>query len=236
MNLGYARGKQIKQQIDYLEDQAVEEIFVDKTMNYDVIYDSKSEYQRLLDYAEIGDCLVIASLQVLSRDYLQLLKCLDQLEELELDLMVVTSPELTLIEWREVLTWVARNDRVLHPRLLKLNLSKDENKEAKDQYSLFKSDEETKQLYWSMFWQIAGKNKIRQVAQQNGVPIEMAYRVLQDFKRVKAAVILSICFLFSIVTIKIAETFTDSILVQIIICVVTTLLILYNTLVDSEQI
>ena len=235
VNLGYVRGKRIQQQIDFLGDSGVEEFFIDDTMSYDILYDSESNYQRLLDYAQVDDCIVIVSLEVLSRDYVQLLKYLDEIEELELELMILTSPNLTLIEWKEIINWVSRNDRLLHPRLIKLNLSKSQKLTRQD-YPLLKGDKEAKELYWSMFWQLAGKNKVRQVAKKNGVPIETAYSVLQDFKRIKTAVILAMCFLFSIATIKLAETFSDNIFIQIIICVVTTLLILYNTLSDSEQI
>lgn len=232
MNLGYVRGKRIQQQIDFLEDSGVEEIFIDDTLSYDIINDSESDYQRLLNYAQNDDCIVIVSLEVLSRDYVQLLKYLDEVEALELELMVLTSPDLTLLEWKEILSWVLRNDRLIHPKLFKLNIRKNNSQE----YTLLKSDKEGKDLYWTIFWQLAGKNKVRQVAKNNGVPIETAYSILQDFKRVKTAFILAICFLFSIGTIKLAETLSDNIFTQIIICIVTTLLILYNTLSDSEQI
>lgn len=232
MNLGYVRGKKIQQQITSLENNGIEEIFIDDTLSYEVLYDPESDYQRLLDYAQTDDCIVIVSLEVLSRDYTQILKYLDEIDALGLELMILTSPNLTLIEWKEVVNWVLRNDRFIHPRLVKLNLGKNNIKS----YPLLKGDKEAKDLYWSMFWQLAGKSKVRQVAKENSVPIETAYSVLQDFKKIKTALILAICFLFSIGTLKLAETFSDNIVIQIMICVVTTLLILYNTLSDSDQI
>ena len=235
MNLGYARGKKIQQQINFLEDNEVEEFFVDDTLSYEVLKDSNSNYQRLLEYAEVDDCVIITSFEVLSRDYFQILSYLDELEALKLEIIVLTSPDLTLIEWQDLFKWVSRNDQLLHPRLIKLNLNNNKNNSIKE-YSILKADKEAKDLYWSMFGQLAGKNKVRYVAQKNGVPIETAYSVLQDFKRIKTSLILAACFLFSIATIKLAETFSDNIFIQIVICVVTTLLILYNTLSDNDQI
>jgi len=234
MNLGYARGNKLNKQLDFLEAYEVDEIFSDGAQKYDVFQNPESDYQRLLDYTESGDCLVIAFLEVISRDYQKLLRFLDELEELELDLVVLTSPELTLLEWREVLFWVNRNDQLLHPRLIKLKLKqeKDRNKET---YSVFSRDPDAKKLYRDVMWQLLGKRKLREISEQKGVPIETIHRIQQEFKRIKLAVVLAVCFFLAIATIKITESFSDNLLIQIAVCIITTLVILYNTLADSEQ-
>ncbi|MBO0423714.1 recombinase family protein [Enterococcus plantarum] len=234
MNIGYARGNKLNQQFDVLESYELDEIFSDDNHSYDVFQDPDSDYQRLLDYTEPGDCLVIAFLEVISRDYQQLLVFFNELEDLELDLIVLTSPELTLNDWREVLSWVSRNDQLLHPRLIKLNL-KPGKKQTKETYSVFTRNAEAKRLYRDVMWQLVGKNKLRTIAKQKGVPVETVYRIQQEFKRVKLAVILAMCFFLTIATIKITENFSDNILIQIVVCVVSTVVILYNTLSDSEQ-
>ncbi|MBO0472384.1 hypothetical protein IGL98_002841 [Enterococcus sp. DIV0840] len=234
MNLGYARGNKLNQQFDFLEAYELEEIFSDVDHNYEILQDPESDYQRLLNYTEPGDCLVIAFLEVISRDYQQLLEFLNELEDLELDLVVLTSLELTLNDWREVLSWVNRNDQLLHPRLIKLKLKQEKN-QNKETYSVFSRDSEAKKLYRDVMWQLVGKSKLRTIAKQKGVPVETIYRIQQEFKRVKLAVVLAICFFLAIATIKITENFSDNILIQIVVCVVSTLVILYNTLSDSEQ-
>ncbi|MGX7203248.1 hypothetical protein BCR22_12185 [Enterococcus plantarum] len=234
MNIGYARGNKLNQQFDVLESYELDEIFSDDNHSYDVFQDPDSNYQRLLDYTEPGDCLVIAFLEVISRDYQQLLVFFNELEDLELDLIVLTSPELTLNDWREVLSWVSRNDQLLHPRLIKLNL-KPGKKQTKETYSVFTRNAEAKRIYRDVMWQLVGKNKLRTIAKQKGVPVETVYRIQQEFKRVKLAVILAMCFFLTIATIKITENFSDNILIQIVVCVVSTVVILYNTLSDSEQ-
>ncbi|EOL47712.1 recombinase family protein [Enterococcus caccae] len=233
MNLGYAHGNRLNQQFDFLEDYEVEEIFSDDTQSYGVFQDPESDYQRMLDYTEPGDCIVIAFLEVISRDYQVLLKFFNELEDLELDLIVLTSPELTLLEWREVLLWIDRNDRLVHPRLIKLKL-KQEKSRNKETYSAFSKDSEAKRLYRGVMWQLLGKQKLRTIAEQKGVPIETIYRIQQEFKRVKLAGILAICFFLAIATLKITENFSDNLWIQIVVCVVTTLAILYNTLADDE--
>lgn len=234
MNLGYVHGNRLNQQFDFLETYQVEEIFSDGAKNYDVFQDPESDYQRLLNYTEPGDCLVISFLEVISRDYQKLLRFLDEIEDLELDLIVLTSPELTLTDWREVLFWVNRNEQLLHPKLIKVKVKKERNQDM-ETYSIFSKDAEAKQLYREVIGQLIGKRKLRKIAEQKGVPIETVYRIQQEFKRLKLAMILAICFFLAIATIKITENFSDSLWIQIVVCVVTTLAILYNTLVDSEQ-
>lgn len=234
MNLGYAHGNKLNQQFYFLEAYELEEIFSDDDHGYEVLQDPESGYQRLLNYTEPGDCIVIAFLEAISRDYHQLLEFLNELEELELDLVVLTSPELTLDDWREVLSWVSRNERLLHPRLIKLKLKQEKN-QKKVTYSVFSRDPEAKRLYRDVIWQLIGKSKLRKIAKQKGVPVETIYRIQLEFKRLKLAVILGICFFLAIATIKITENFSDNLLIQIVVCVVSTLVILYNTLSDSEQ-
>lgn len=234
MNIGYARGTRLKQQFDFLENYGVEEIFSDKSQSYEVLQDHESDYQRLLDYTEPGDCLVIAFLEVISRDYQKLLEFFNELDELGLDLVVLTSPELTLVEWREVLLWINKNDRLLHPRLIKLKLKQEKNKN-KETYSVFSRDSEAKQLYWDVLWQLIGKRKLRGIAEQKSVPIETVYRIQQEFKRMKLAGILAICFILTIITLKISENFSDNLWIQIAVCVIATLAILYNVLADNEE-
>ncbi len=233
MNLGYARGNRLNQQFDFLEEYQVDEIFSDDNRSYEVFQDPESDYQRLLDYTEPGDCLVIAFLEVISRDYQILLKFFDELEELGLEVIVLTSPELTLVEWREVLLWIDKNDRLLHPRLIKLKL-KQEKSRNKDTYSVFSKDKDAKQLYRDVMWQLFGKRKLRVIAEQKGVPIETIYRIQQELKRVKLAGILAMCFFLAIATLKITENFSDNLWIQIVVCVSTTIAILYNTLADDE--
>lgn len=234
MNLGYARGNKLNQQFDCLEAYGLEEIFSDDNHGYEVLHEPESDYQNLLNYTEPGDCVVIAFLEVISRDYQQLLGFLNELDDLELDLVVLTSPDLTLNDWREVLSWVSRNDKLLHPRLIKLKLKQEKN-QTKETYSVFSRDPEAKRLYRDVMWQLMGKNKLRKIARQKGVPVETIYQIQQEVKRVKLAVILAICFFLAIATIKITENFSDNLLIQIAVCVVSTLVILYNTLVDSEE-
>ncbi|WP_086445057.1 recombinase family protein [Candidatus Enterococcus lemimoniae] len=233
MNLGYARGNRLNQQFDFLEEYQVDEIFSDDNRSYEVFQDPESDYQRLLDYTEPGDCLVIAFLEVISRDYQILLQFFDELEELGLEVIVLTSPELTLVEWREVLLWIDKNDRLLHPRLIKLKL-KQEKSRNKDTYSVFSKDKDAKQLYRDVMWQLFGKRKLRVIAEQKGVPIETIYRIQQELKRVKLAGILAMCFFLAIATLKITENFSDNLWIQIVVCVNTTIAILYNTLADDE--
>lgn len=233
MNLGYAHGSKLNQQFDFLEEYQVDEIFSDDNRSYEVFQDPESDYQRLLDYTEPGDCLVIAFLEVISRDYQILLKFFDELEELGLEVIVLTSPELTLVEWREVLSWIDKNNRLLHPRLIKLKL-KQEKSRNKDTYSVFSKDKDAKQLYRDVMWQLLGKRKLRVIAEQKGVPIETIYRIQQELKRVKLAGILAMCFFLAIATLKITENFSDNLWIQIVVCVITTIAILYNTLADDE--
>ena len=232
MNLGYARGYQITQQLDMLEDYPVDELFSDGHQEVEALNSPTSEFQALLNFAQPGDHLVIASWEVISRDYRQLLACLDQLETLEVTLDVLNLPQLSIEEWRQIFRWSLRNDRLLHPVLMKAGKERDRSKGA---YSLFSKEPEARKLYREIIWLLVEKNSVRQVAQQKRVPIETTYRIQQELKQIQLAAILVICFLLAIFSIKLAESYFDQLWIQIAICVVVTLIILWNVLIDTEE-
>lgn len=233
MMLGYARGRKMNQQLDRLEGHGIEELFSDEAKDHSVLVDETSEYHNLLNFAESGDKVVIASLEVISRDYQRLLLFLEDLKKLELELIVLNLPIMTLPEWQQFFSWVIRNERLTHPRVIRIGKEKQRNKNS---YSVFSKEPEAKRLYREVMWQLLEKKKLRKIAEEKGIPIESVYRIQQEFKKIKLAIILSICFLLAIGTIKIAENFSDNFWIQFGICIITTLIILYNTLSDSGEI
>lgn len=232
MNLGYARGYQFSQQLDLLEDYPVDEVFSDGHLEAEALFSPVSEFQALLDFSKSGDMLVVSSLEVLSRDYRQLLACLDKLEELEIELEVLNMPQLSLEEWRQVFHWSVRNDRILHPYLVQVGKERDRSKDA---YSLFSKEPEARKLYREVIWLLVEKMSVRQISQRKRIPIETVYRIQQELKQIQLAIILVICFLLAIFSIKLVESYFDHVWIQVLICVVVTLIILWNVLVDSEQ-
>lgn len=232
MNLGYARGYQFTQQLDLLEDYPVDEVFSDGYHEAEALFSLTSEFQALLDFSKSGDMLVVASLDVLSRDYRQLLACLDKLEELEIELEVLNMPELRLEEWRQIFRWSVRNDRILHPYLVQVGKERDRSKDA---YSLFSKEPEARKLYREVIWLLVEKMSVHQISQRKRIPVETVYRIQQELKQIQLAIILVICFLLAIFSIKLVESYFDQIWIQVLICVVVTLIILWNVLVDSEE-
>ncbi|MBO1307841.1 recombinase family protein [Enterococcus sp. 669A] len=232
MNLGYARGYQFTQQLDLLDDYPVDELFSDGHEEAEALFSPMSEFQALLDFSKEGDVVVIASLEVLSRDYRQLLACLDQLEERKLTLEVLSLPQMTLEEWRQILLWSLRNDRLLHPFLVRSGKERDRSKDA---YSLFSKEPEARKLYREVIWLLMEKRTIRQVSKQKRIPLETVYRIQQELKQIQLAIVLVVCFLLAIFSIKLAQSYFDQLWIQVTICIVVTLIILWNVLVDSED-
>ncbi|MEO1770793.1 hypothetical protein JZO67_002746 [Enterococcus sp. 665A] len=232
MNLGYARGSQFNRQLDMLEDYPIEELFSDGNQEIEEIDAPASEFQALLNFAQSGDHLVITSWEVISRDYRQILACLDQLEALELTLDVLTLPHLTVEEWRQIFRWSIHNDRLLHPTLFKLGKERERSKAA---YSLFSKEPEARKLYREIIWLLVEKQTIRQVARQKRVPLETVYRIQQNLKQIQLAIILVLCFLLAIFSIKLAESYFDQLWIQIVICIAVTLFIIWNVLLDTED-
>lgn len=233
MILGYARGYQFTQQLDLLEDYLVDELFTDGHQEAEALFSPASEFQALLDFSKSGDVLVVSSLEVLSRDYRQLLACLDKLEELEIEMEVLNLPKLRLEEWRQIFHWSVRNENILHPRLIQVGK---ERTRSKDAYSLFSKEPEARKLYREVIWLLVEKMSVRQISQRKRIPVETVYRIQQEVKQLQLAIILVICFLLAIVSIKIVESYFDQIWLQVVICVVVTLVILWNVLVDSDEI
>lgn len=232
MKLGYARGGNLNQQLNRLEACGVEELFSDGQQSHEVMKQETSEYQTLLTYAEPGDQLVVGSLDVLSRDYEQLLGYLEEYESLGIQLMVLNQPTLTIDEFRQVFQWSLRNERILYPRLIQLGKEKNRNQ---NHYSIFSKDPDGKRTYRQIMGDLLDKQKMRGIADKHGVPLETVYRINQELERVKLAVVLVICFLLAIVGIKITENISDNVFIQLGVCIIATLVILYNTLADSGE-
>ncbi len=68
------------------------------------------------------------------------------------------------------------------------------------------------------------------------MPIETVYRIQQELRQVQLAIILVICFLLAIFSIKLVESYFDQVWIQVVICILVTLIILWNVLVDSEAV
>lgn len=232
MNLGYARGYQLTQQLDLLEDYLVDELFSDGHEDAEALFSSASEFQGLLDFSKPGDAVVVASFEVLSRDYQQLVECLKQLEQLDVELVVLNMPRLSVIEWQHIFRWAVYNERLLHPQLVKAGKERSRSRSA---YSLFSREPEARKLYREIVWLIVEKLSIRQIAQRKRVPVETVYRIQQQIKQLQLAAVLVICFLLAIFSIKLVESYFDQVWLQVLICVVVTLIILWNVLVDTTK-
>ena len=232
MNLGYARGVQYTQQMDLLEDYPVDELFSDGAEEAMELFSQESEFQALLNYGEAGDCLIVASLEVLSRDYRELLSCLDELEDIGMELEVLNLPALAIEEWRKIFKWTLHNDRLLHPTLMKVGKERERSQKA---YSLFSQEPEARKLYREVFWLLMEKLPLRQISRKKRLPIETVYRIQQEVKQVQLALILVVCFFLAIFSLKLAEFYFDQLWIQVVIVVVVTLVIVWNVLSDSEE-
>lgn len=232
MKLGYARGNHLNQQLDLLEEQGVDELFSDAEIEYDTLNDPSSDFQALLTYAQPGDKLIISSPEVISRDYQQLIAFLNQLEKSGLLLSIVSLPHLTMSEWRDFFSWSLRNERLLHPRLFRLKKEKSRNRNG---YSLFSTNPEAKKMYREIIWLLLEKKPVRAIANRKRVPMETVYRIKQELAQIQLAAILIVCFFLAIFSIKITQMYFDNLWLQILICVVISLIILYNVLVDSRE-
>lgn len=232
MKLGYARGNHLNQQLDLLEEQGVDELFSDAEIEYDTLNDPSSDFQALLTYAQPGDKLIISSPEVISRDYQQLIAFLNQLEKSGLLLSIVSLPHLTMSEWRDFFSWSLRNERLLHPRLFRLKQEKSRNRNG---YSLFSTNPEAKKMYREIIWLLIEKKPVRAIANRKRVPMETVYRIKQELAQIQLAAILIVCFFLAIFSIKITQMYFDNLWLQILICIVISLVILYNVLVDSRE-
>ncbi|MEO1772682.1 hypothetical protein [Candidatus Enterococcus ferrettii] len=219
MIVGYACGYQLDQQIEQLEDYAVEELFVN------------GDFRGLLNFVKAADEVVILSWEVFSRDYRQLLICLNQLEDRAVYLTVLDFPELSMEEWRRIFQWSLRNERLLHPRLIAVG-----SEAKRDQrYSLFSRELEARIIYREVLRSLLAKQPVRQIANYQRLPIETVYRIKQEVGKVQLAGILLVCFLLAIFCLKVVENYFDQIWLQIIICLVMVVIILWNVLADSEE-
>lgn len=228
MRLGYVYGPREQRQQEQLQHSEIDEWFVDQSGS---LLAPGSAFTALLDYGQPGDTVVITSLEVLSRDYHQLIQIMYLLEERGMELDVVLLPLLSLPQWREVFQWSSYNERLMYPRLIQLSREKSTDKQR---YSLFTKDPQAKSLYREIIRMLLEKQSIRQIAYEKRVPIETVYRIRQELSKVQLALTMLACFFIAIFSIKIVEMYFDHLLVQVVICLVLTGVILWNVLSDSQ--
>lgn len=228
MNLGYAQGHQLAEQLEQLADYPVDELFSDGNQEVEALHSPTSEFQALLTFAQPGDHLVLTSWEVLSRDYRQLLACLDRLEELELSFEVLELPQLSSDEWRQLFRWLLRNDRLTHPFALP-------GRKPEGTHSFFTRDSEARKQYRELVGLLRKKQPIRQIAKEKQVPLSTVYHIRQKLERIQLALVLVSCFLLALLSIQLAEGLTSQRWIQLGICLVMTGIILWNVLMDSEE-
>lgn len=229
MRVGYVYGPQASRQQEKIKYSGIDEWFVGESEG---LFSTGSAFMALLDYGQPGDTVVVASLEVLSRDYQLLLQVVDQLEERGMELDVVSFPLLSLSQWRDIFQWSAYNERLLYPRLIQLGREKASDKTY---YSWFTKDPVAKSLYREVVRQLLLKQSIRQIAFEKRVPIETVYRIRQEVSRVQLALTMLACFFLAIFSIKVVEQYFDHLVLQVVICLVLTGVILWNVLSDSQQ-
>lgn len=233
MRLGYVRGEPLVQQIDLIEDSQVNELFIDKQFDAQQLLQEESEFSELLAFSEPGDVMVVADLDIISRDYGQLLQVIEELSARDLQLDVLSLPELQLDEWVSFLSWIRKNERITHPKLVKIRREKERNKKS---YTLFSSDYQSRKLYVEIIKSLFRHHSIKRISKEKRVPIETVFRIKKEVQRIKLATILVMCFLLAIASVKLTQQYFDNILIQIGICVIVTLVIVWNVLSDTSEV
>ncbi len=209
----------------------VSEVVID-TYQKSEVYPDSSRLTRLLDTMAPNDTLVIQSLERVSGSVMTLRSLFTSMNQRSLQLEVLVSPSLTLTNWLEVLEWWQAP--VTRPKNRIISIEKEASLEAKQIRPLAK-DPAYRELYWSIFKEIQQGASLRRTAKRLNVSQGTVLRVKRDRRKLTQTGWLVGTFFVTVVSLNIAQAYSTNWFLQLIICAIATVLIIYLSYSDIRE-
>ncbi len=235
MRIGYNRitnGKEMESDLrSSFSAVDVSEVVID-TYQKSEVYPDKSRLTRLLDTMSPGDTLVIPSLERISESVMTLRDLFTSMSHRSFQLEVLKSPSLTLSNWLEVLEWWQAP--VIRPKNRIISIEKEAQLDAK-QIRPFSKDQTYRDLYWSIFKEIQQGASLRRTAKRLNVSQGTVLRVKRDRQKFTQTGWLVGTFFVTVVSLNIAQAYSNNWFLQVIIGAIATVLIIYLSYSDIRE-
>lgn len=196
------------------------------------IYPESSRLTRLINTMKPGDTLVIPSLERVSESVTTLRSLLMSLTQRSLQLEISASPSLTLTDWLEVLEWWQAP--ISRPKNRIISVEKESERDANQIRPLAK-DPSYRELYWSIFKEIQHGASLRRTAKRLNVSQGTVLRIKRDRRKFTQTGWLIATFFVTVISLNIAQAYSTNWFLQVIICAIATVLIIYLSYSDIRE-
>lgn len=236
MEIGYDRIKKRKETEEAILTSFSEldllEVIIDPYRKEEV-YPESSRLTHLIHRLEPGDTVVIHSLERVSESVITIRGFLKDLVRRSLQLKVLDFPSLTVTNWLEVLEW--QQEQVTSPKNRIVSIEKETALDMK-QIRPFAKDPSYRILYWSIFKEIQRGASLRRTAKRLNVSQGTVLRVKRNRRQFTQTGWLVATFFVTIISLNIAQAYSSNWLLQVVICALATILIVYLSYSDSKEV
>ncbi|MBP1042335.1 hypothetical protein I6N95_15045 [Vagococcus sp. BWB3-3] len=215
-----------------LKEASCDKVFLERYQNRKKDWQSKTDLLKALDHTVPGDTLVIMNLDQVSQRYQVWLELIAELKRLRIELEIVDYPQLHLSDWAQLFQWVHQQELQSQSSIRVTKFSKERSHE-KAQYSALSRDPYFRRAYWDIFRQVMAKRSLRQITKESTAPLSTVVRIRKEYVKLKQTLLLVGTFLLTVISLKLVQTYSSNLFLQILICGVMTLLIVYFTYSDT---
>ncbi|MBP1040129.1 hypothetical protein I6N95_03800 [Vagococcus sp. BWB3-3] len=216
---------------DRLLDASCDDVFIEPYQHRKKDWQSKKELLSLLDYSHPGDTVVVLGLNHVSPHYQVWLELVAELKRLRLELEVLDYPQLHLSDWRQLFQWMHQQESQSNG--IRVTKFTKERSAEKKQYSPLSRDPYFRRAYWDLFRQVMAKRSLRQITKDSQVPLSTVVRIRKEYVKLKQTLLLIGTFLLTVISLKLAQSYSANVFLQVLICGVMTVLIIYFTYSDT---
>lgn len=237
MRLGYlqvSRKGQTEKQETMLQHASCERVYREKPRRKNADWKRCTELRRLLEESQPGDTLVMVDLNQLEGHYQVWLEFLKELKIWSLELEILDSPHNGLIDWWQIFSWIKSKEEG-HATGPKNNSFSKECSRKKSHYRFFARNPYFRRAYWEILQQVMAKRSLRQISKESGAPLASVVKISNDYAKLKQTFWLIAAFLLTVISLKMVHTYLNNGLLQLVICGVMTLLIIYISYSDSQS-
>lgn len=238
MKIGYGRTLSKKENQEKvkatLRKNGVEELFIETYREGDKNLWKRREFSEALRYLQAGDTLVVMSLEEISRQYRSLIELLSELSKRSINLEVLHFKKISMTELAKLLVWVERNEEQLQRTVTTFKINR-ETAEKRKKYHFRSKDRESRYIYWKIIQELVSNKSLRTIARELNVSRGTVYRIKKQYNQLKQTIFLVGMFIITIISLKLAQSYSSNVLIQLLICGVTTLGIVYFSYSDSQS-
>lgn len=238
MRIGYVQINQKKQSghssADILKKAACDYVYIDSFQAKKEVWQKRPELISLIQESNPGDVIVMADLDQLSPHYQVWLEFLTRLKNYKLELEILAVPKNSVVDWLYFFSWMKKQAEAKLPGVRVKKFSKEHSVE-KSQYHFFSRDPYFRQSYRTIFQKVAAKQSLREITRQTTAPLGTVVRIKKDYEKLKQTVLFVGTFLLTIISLKMVQQYSSNTALQVLICGIMTLLVVYFTYSDSQS-